>query len=557
MLKLCLHRDDAFESDTVMMKQQFSWALKDARNQSEDSFHHSGGVVPTALKNTHDALFKQNLVPWKFHLRNANFEPSLGHKKTIQAVHLRQSQADGHDFMKPEFRRIDESYTIDIPEDGDVNITAISAVGIAHALNTFSQLFYAHTKGGVYCPLAPVHISDSPKFQHRGLNMDVSRNFYEVTDIMRMIDSLAYNKFNRLHLHITDSQAWPLEIPALPDLATKGAYHPSLTYSPEDLQHIQRHGALQGVEVFLEIDMPGHTSSIWHSNPDLVTAFNVQPGWSDVAAEPPSGTLKLNSSEVYQFLDKLWDDLLPRVSRWSSYFHTGGDEVNFNAYNNEERIGTSSTDVIKPLLQKFFDKMHKAIRTSGLKHIVWEEMLLEYNITLPKDVIVQSWQSDDAVGKIVKSGHRAIAGNYQYWYLDCGHGHWVNFAPGDASRAAFPYKDYCDPYKNWRLIYSYDPLQSVPEADQHLVIGGEASIWSEQTDGTSIDTVVWPRLAAAAEVLWSGAKDPDTGRNRSQLDASPRLSEMRERLVRRGVRAAVIQMPFCTQEGADQCALYG
>ena len=398
-----------------MMPQQFSWALKNARNPTEANFRPSGGVVHTALKNAHDALFEQNIVPWKFHPRNESFEPALANKNTIQAVHLQQIQADGNDFAKPDKGHVDESYTIDIPTKGDVKIKAFSAIGIAHALRTFSQLFYAHSKGGVYCPSAPVYINDSPKFKHRGLNMDVSRNYYEVTDIMRMIDSLAYNKFNRLHLHITDAQSWPLEIPSLPDLASKGAYHSSLTYSPEDLQNIQRRGALQGVEVFLEIDMPGHTSSIWYSNPDLITAFNVQPGWPDVAAEPPSGTLKLKSSEVYEFLDKLWDDLLPRVSRWSSYFHTGGDEVNFNAYNFEDSIDTNSNDIIKPLLQRFFDRVHRTIRTNGLEHIVWEEMLLEYNITLPKEVIVQSWQSDEAVGKIVRSGHRAIAGNYQYW----------------------------------------------------------------------------------------------------------------------------------------------
>jgi hexosaminidase len=66
--------------------------------------------------------------------------------------------------------------------------------------------------------------------------------------------------------------------------------------------------------------------------------------------------------------------------------------------------------------------------------------------------------------------------------------------------------------------------------------------------------MVWPRAAAAAEVLWSGAKDPATGGNRSQVEAAPRLSEMRERLVARRVGAEPIQMIFCLMEG-DQCSL--
>ena len=88
---------------------------------------------------------------------------------------------------------------------------------------------------------------------------------------------------------------------------------------------------------------------------------------------------------------------------------------------------------------------------------------------------------------------------------------------------------------------------------RNLVIGGEVHIWAEQTDSVSLDRMVWPRAAAAAEVLWSGSKDAQ-GQNRSQVDAAPRLSDLRERLVAKGVAAEPIQMPFCLME-KDQCSL--
>lgn len=78
-------------------------------------------------------------------------------------------------------------------------------------------------------------------------------------------------------------------------------------------------------------------------------------------------------------------------------------------------------------------------------------------------------------------------------------------------------------------------------------------MWSEQTDPVVLDSMVWPRASAAAEVLWSGAKDA-RGMNRSQVEASPRLGEMRERMVLRGVGAGPVQMVYCTQNGT-QCAL--
>jgi hexosaminidase len=172
---------------------------------------------------------------------------------------------------------------------------------------------------------------------------------------------MAFNKFNKLHIHATDSQSWPLEIPSLPDLAGKGAYYSGLSYSPANLADLQRYGAMQGVEVFLEIDIPGHTASIWHGYPDLIASYNILPDWSRYAAEPPSGTLKLNSSKVDAFMDTLLNDLLPRVVPYNKYFHTGGDELNFESYSKDETINLTSSMSIKPYLQAFVEKVHSKV----------------------------------------------------------------------------------------------------------------------------------------------------------------------------------------------------
>jgi hexosaminidase len=139
-------------------------------------------------------------------------------------------------------------------------------------------------------------------------------------------------------------------------------------------------------------------------------------------------------------------------------------------------------------------------------------------------------------------------------YLDCGKGQWLDFDNGASFQDHYPFNDYCSPVKNWRLVYSYDPLAGVPASNAHLVLGGEVHIWSEQTDPVNLDDMVWPRASAASEVLWSGRQDA-SGKNRSQITASPRLAEMRERMVSRGVRAGPVQMVFCTQNDATECAL--
>ncbi|KAF2877775.1 glycoside hydrolase superfamily [Massariosphaeria phaeospora] len=472
-------------------------------------------IIHHAIKSARETIFERGLYPWKFRPREWE-EPQKDNSGHISTVQVKLLQSEDENPAKPLAGKVDESYKLTLTEAGEATILANSSVGIVRGLTTFTQLFYEHSHDGIYTPLAPIEIFDAPKFQHRSLNLDVSRNWFPTSDIKRTIDALAYNKMNRFHLHITDSQSWPLEIPSLPDLAKKGAYRPDLVYTVEDFREMQYYAAIRGVELITEIDMPGHTSSVHHSYPDLIAAYNIQPDWSTYSAEPPSGTLKLNSSAVDAFLETLLADLLPRVYPFSSHFHTGGDEVNKNAYLKDDTVRSNDPSILQPLMQAFIDRTHKHVRDQGLTPIVWEEMLLEWNLTLGADVIVQSWRSDQAVADIVAKGHKALVGNYKYWYLDCGKGQWLDFPPSSAT-SAFPYLDYCAPFHNWRAMYAYDPLTNIPPN------------------------------TAAAEVLWSGAKDAQ-GRNRSQVEVSLRLGGMRERMVRLGVQAEVMQMPFCSME---------
>ena len=373
-------------------------------------------IVDAAIARTKARLFKQNIIPWKFHPRNSDFEPSASAQKSyVSGIILQQNKSDPTNALKALDGELDESYNLAITQDGQVTITSITSVGILHALETLIQLFYQSSGGGVYIPSVPVFIRDAPKFSHRGLNLDVSRAYYAPSDIMRTIDGLSQNKFNRLHLHTTDSQSWPLEIPALPELAKDGAYMKGLSNSPDVLARIQEYGSHRGVQVSVEIDMPGHTSSIGLAYPDLVAAFNVQPDWGTYSAEPPTGQLKLNSSAVYDFLGTLWSDLLPRVSPYTTYFHTGGDEVNVNVYLLDEGVNSNQSSVIQPLLQNFVDFNHGHVRAAGLTPVVWEEQLLQWNLTLGSDVLVQTWLSDDSLAQTVAKGHKALFGNYNYW----------------------------------------------------------------------------------------------------------------------------------------------
>lgn len=376
----------------------------------------SSQIVQGGVSRALDDIFDKNFVPWKLRPRNSDWEPSVwGPKTFIRSLNITQTQPDKPGAFKPLDGQVDESYSLDVTSQGEASITANSTHGVLHGLESFSQLFFQHSSGTFwYTQDAPVSISDTPEYVHRGVLLDTARSFYNVDAIKRTIDAISWNKMNRLHWHITDSQSWPLEVPSLPLLSEKGAYGSSAVYTTQDVADIYEYGVHRGVEVIMEIDMPGHIGVVELAYKDLITAYNAQPyfWWCD---EPPCGQFRMNSSKVYDFLDQLFADLLPRISPYTAYFHTGGDEINKNDSRLDPTVGTNATDVIQPLLSKFVHFAHSKVRQAGLTPLCWEELVVDWNITLDNTTIVQSWLGNGAVKTLAEAGHPVIDSNYNYW----------------------------------------------------------------------------------------------------------------------------------------------
>jgi hexosaminidase len=519
-------------------------ALLDDCRLNEDTTPLSTGAletrIQTAFERTRGRIFSERFVPCRLYPRNAFPEPAL----TSAKIHINHVVLSIESLPRQDSRREtqQEAYELDISDNGDVSITAHGFAGAVWALETFAQLFLAHSEPsqGVYMPYAPIHIADEPLFAHRGLNLDISRNRIFPSDVMRTIEGMSMNKMNRLHIHATDSQSWPIQVPSLPELAAKGSYHDQQIWSVVDLAKVQQRGKDRGVEVFLEVDMPGHTGSIHHAYPELIAAYDMRP-WEAWAQQPPSGQLKLNSPDVFKFLETLFDDVFPRISPFTTHFHVGGDEVCMKAFELDETVRSSSPDIVLPHLQKFFDRVFAKIETHSLTPLAWEEVVLEYAVKVPENAIIQSWRSQESLAKIVAKGHKALFGPHQSWYLDAGFGSWLDANPSNPnSSIKRPFLDWNSPYKSWRHVYTYDPFEGILKEQRGLIVGGEVHLWCEQTDSITLDFKLWPRVAAAAEVLWKGAMSVDESVTR-------RLAEMRQRLVLHGIKADMVQMEWCLQ----------
>lgn len=405
-----------FDGEVMYTKNAFQKQLSSKADVHEPTALTSSQVTAAGVTRALDNIFNKNFVPWMLVPRNSlsDYEPAMNASAALISA-LDITLAGGNFTFDPTTTDVDESYTLGISEDGAAKLSASSTFGILHGLETFSQLFYEHSAGDAwYLVNAPIDIEDSPAFGHRGLMLDTARHWFPVQDIKRTIDAMTYNKLNKLHVHVTDSQSWPLEIPSIPELSAKGAYSKSSVYSPHDIESLQRYGVARGVEVYFEIDMPGHIGVVSEAFPDLIIAYDARPYYT-YCAQPPCGQLKLNDSVVETFLDKLFDDILPRVAPYSKYWSTGGDELTAQDNTLDPALQTNDSAVLQPLLQKFVDNQHARVRKAGLTPVVWEELISDWNITLGSDVLVQSWLGGTAVGTIASKGHKVIDSNYEYW----------------------------------------------------------------------------------------------------------------------------------------------
>ncbi|KAJ1910321.1 Glucosamine-6-phosphate isomerase (Glucosamine-6-phosphate deaminase) (GNPDA) (GlcN6P deaminase) [Coemansia sp. S16] len=434
----------------------------------------------------------------------------------------------------------DESYTLDVPIEGKAVISAKTPFGAVRGLESFSQLIVSNT-GRKIIKNAPIKIVDAPKFPHRGVLLDTSRNFYHIDAILRTLDAMAYNKLNTLHWYAVGAFSWPIESKVHPELNEKGAYSLDMRYSYDDVKKVINYAKNRAIRVMPEFDMPGSTFVVGEAHPEIMSCLNKQPNWDKFTAEPPSGQLNIADPRAVTFAF----DVLSEYSRLfvDLGFHMGGGSLNLECWRSDPTIELYVRDhpgeSVESLMVGWYAQMIGKISDLGKIPHLREEAVLNFNLTAKNTTIIQAWVNEDSVSKVVDKGYRVIASPWNRYYLDCGHGSWLSNFEGNS---------WCDPFKGWQQMYSYNPLTNITEPEkQKLVLGGEVALWSAQSDETTVDRYLWPRASAFAEIMWSGNIDPITNTTRDVAKVAPRLTEHRFRMVARGIMAEPIAPLWCVR----------
>ncbi|MES1262781.1 MAG: family 20 glycosylhydrolase, partial [Peristeroidobacter soli] len=116
-----------------------------------------------------------------------------------------------------------EGYSLDVSTDR-ITITARAPAGLFYGAVTLWQMITAKPLQGVSISVPAIRIVDAPRFAWRGLMLDSARHYQSPEYVKQFIDWMALHKLNVLHWHLTDDQAWRLEIKKYPRLASVGGW---------------------------------------------------------------------------------------------------------------------------------------------------------------------------------------------------------------------------------------------------------------------------------------------------------------------------------------------
>lgn len=423
------------------------------------------------------------------------------------------------------------AYMLDVGKDG-IKINSNFDETAFHAIQTLLQLITVNQIGKKEIPY--VHIFDHARFNYRGMHFDVSRHFFPVSYIKKYIDYLAYHKLNSFHWHLTDDQGWRIEIKKYPELVRVGAWrngtilgrYPGTAndniryggyYSQEEIKEVVQYAKNRFIEIIPEIEMPGHASAAiaaypWLSCfPEKPTTIPANMISQKSVEEQKKGRIKLvqetwgvfddvfcaGNDSTFIFLQNVVDEVVELFP--SAYFHIGGDECPKTHWKQcpkcQQRMKENNLKDEHELQSWFVQKMEKYLNGKRKTLIGWDEIL---EGGLAPNAVVMSWRGENGGIEAAKQKHKVIMtpGNPVYF---------------DHSQSENEDSVTIGGYNPIEKVYAYEPIPAaLNEEEGKYVLGAQANLWTEYIKNTKkVEYMLFPRMAALSEVLWSTKENKD------------------------------------------------
>ncbi|MFI5819048.1 beta-N-acetylhexosaminidase [Streptomyces rishiriensis] len=408
----------------------------------------------------------------------------------------------------------------------DQVIAGGSAAGVFWGAQTLRQLLgpdafrRAPLRPVRHWDLPEITVEDAPRFRWRGLMLDVARHFMPKEGVLRYLDLMAAHKLNVFHFHLTDDQGWRVEIRRHPRLTGIGSWRTRTKfghrasplwdekphggfYTQDDIREIVAYAAERHIAVVPEIDVPGHSQAAIAAYPelgntDVASASGEERGalsvWDTWGISPH---VLAPAEDTLRFYEGVFEEVLELFP--SEFVHVGGDECLKDEWRASpaaqariRELGLADEDGLQSWFIGHFDRWLSA---RGRRLIGWDEIL---EGGLAPGATVSSWRGYAGGIAAARAGHDVVMCPEQQVYLD----HRQHDGPDEPVPIGY--------VRTLEDVYRFEPVppELTPEEARH-VLGAQANLWTEaMEDHTRVDYQAFPRLAAFAEVAWSGLPAP-------------------------------------------------
>jgi hexosaminidase len=426
----------------------------------------------------------------------------------------------------------DEGYRLTVTASR-VTIRAFRPAGAFYAVQSLRQLFPAQLfreapVADVVWSVPRVQIEDQPRFSWRGAHLDVSRHFMPKEFVKKYIDLLALHKMNRFHWHLTDDQGWRIEIKKYPRLTAVGAWRRETLvgiqrsyadtnqwvydgrphggfYTQDDVREIVAYAAARFVTVVPEIEMPGHAQAAIAAYPELgntgqqlevLRRFGVNPN----IFNPEDATIAFLQDVLTEVLE-----LFP-----GRYIHIGGDEAIKDQWEAspraQARIKQLGVKDEHELQSWFIHQMDAFLSARGRALVGWDEIL---EGGLAPNATVMSWRGMEGGIAAARAGHDVVMTPTSNTYFD----YYQSRDPATEPPAI-------GGFLPLDTVYAFEPVPpALAPAEAAHILGAQGQIWTEyQKTPKNVEYMVFPRLLALAEVVWTPRARKDFTDFRARLN---------------------------------------
>ncbi len=411
----------------------------------------------------------------------------------------------------------EEGYRLAVTEK-NVTLKAAGKAGIFYGMQTLRQLLPTEIfkQAPVECidwRIRCVTIEDMPRFQWRGMHLDVCRHFMPKEFVKKYIDLMAIHKMNIFHWHLTEDQGWRIEIKKYPKLTEVGAWREETVigrnsgkydgkrhggfYTQDDVREIVEYARQRHVTVVPEIEMPGHSLAALAAYPEFSCTggpFKVRTKWG---VEPD--VYCAGNDKTIEFLQDILTEVLALFP--SEFIHIGGDECPKKRWETcpkcQARIKAEGLKDEHELQSWFIRQMDTFLAERGRRLVGWDEIL---EGGLAQGAAVMSWRGEAGGIAAAQAGHDVIMASNAHTYFDYCQAADLKEEPLSIGH-----------FLPLEKVYSFNPVPAVLTAEQAKhVLGAQGQLWTEYMPTSEhVEYMAYPRACALAEVVWTPLKDKD------------------------------------------------